>query len=144
MLATNGRYSCFDPAMPQAIPALRLTFSASFAPQPPMGALMFDIHVTDQASGSKLQVRVKPRSSRSRILEPRDGCLIVALAAPPVDGEANAELIRLLATATGLPKAAITVASGAKSRTKLLHFAGIDARELKARLAAAAPQTSCK
>jgi uncharacterized protein len=105
---------------------------------------MFDIHIVDHPTGSRLQVRVKPRASRSKILEVRDGQLIVALAAPPVDGEANAELIRLLASTTGLPKTAILLASGAKSRTKLLHFAGIDSRQLQARLAAAAPQTGRK
>jgi len=36
---------------------------------------------------------VKPRASKSRILGVREGMLEVALAAPPVDGEANAELI---------------------------------------------------
>jgi uncharacterized protein YggU (UPF0235/DUF167 family) len=99
-----------------------------------------DLLITTRASGARLQVRVKPRASRSAILETTHGILVVALAAPPVDGEANAELLRVLAAATGLPRSAITLASGTNSRTKLVDFAGVDAADLKARLTAPRPQ----
>ena len=45
----------------------------------------------------RIRVRVKPRASRSRVLGGRDGVLELSLAAPPVDGAANEELIRTLA-----------------------------------------------
>ena len=45
----------------------------------------------------RLKVRVKPRASKSRVLGTRDGVLEVAVAAPPVDGAANEELVRTLA-----------------------------------------------
>ena len=68
----------------------------------------------------------------------------MALAAPPVDGEANEELIRFLASATGLPKSAITIASGAASRIKLIDFAGIDAATLRDRLLTASRKPARK
>lgn len=105
---------------------------------------MDDLQITNRTSGCRLQVRVKPRASRSAILESKQGTLVVALAAPPVDGEANAELIRLLAAATGLPKTAITIATGTTARTKLIDFAGIDATQLKARLTEPSPLTRRK
>lgn len=105
---------------------------------------MNDLLITDRPSGARLQVRVKPRASRSAILQPTEGVLIVALAAPPVDGEANAELIRVLAAAADLPKTAVSLAAGSASRTKLIDFAGIDAATLKTRLLAAQPRTRRK
>jgi uncharacterized protein len=120
------------------------TFSPASAASPDRLTPLDDLLVTTRASGARLQVRVKPRASRSAILETTQGILVVALAAPPVDGEANAELLRVLSAATGLPRSAITLASGANSRTKLVDFTGLDATELKARLSALQPQTRRK
>ena len=61
--------------------------------------------------------------------------LAVRLAARPVDGAANQELIRLLADALSVPRSAVSVRSGAQSRTKRLHVAGIDPATARARLA---------
>jgi uncharacterized protein len=82
-----------------------------------------------------MQVRVKPRSSRSAIVGTHDGALVVALAAPPVEGEANAELIRLLASVLHTPKSQVRLIQGERSRTKTLRFAQFDAAELTTRIA---------
>ena len=60
--------------------------------------------------------------------------LEIALAAPPVDGEANAELIRTLALGLKCPKSAIEIVTGAGSRSKLVAIVGLTAEELLARL----------
>jgi len=60
--------------------------------------------------------------------------LEVALAAPPVDGEANAELIRTLAHALGCGKSAIEIVTGAGSRSKLVAIVGFSLAELLAKL----------
>jgi len=99
-----------------------------------------ELLVTSRHSGARLQVRVKPRASRSAILGTSDGLLVVSLAAPPVDGEANAELIRLLAATTGVSKSSITLASGTTSRIKTIDFTGLDATTLRALLIAAPPK----
>ena len=82
----------------------------------------------------RIRVRVKPRASKSRVLGVREGALELSLAAPPVDGEANAELIRTLAAALGCPKSAIEIVSGAGSRSKLLAIAGFTEAELLTKL----------
>ena len=82
----------------------------------------------------RMRVRVKPRASRTRILGVRDGMLEIAVAAPPVDGEANEELVRGLARELGLRRGAVSVVSGATGRTKLLAVSGIDEATLRARL----------
>ncbi|MDP2321386.1 MAG: DUF167 domain-containing protein [Acidobacteriota bacterium] len=68
-----------------------------------------------------------PRAGKSSIAGVRDGALLVRLAAAPVDGAANAELIAVLAGALHLPKRSIRIVSGDRSRTKRVHVDGMDA-----------------
>ncbi len=72
-------------------------------------------------------VRVQPRASRSGVAGELDGALKIRLAAPPVDGEANEELIRVLAKLFDMPRAQIAIASGQTSKNKLIHIAGMSA-----------------
>jgi uncharacterized protein YggU (UPF0235/DUF167 family) len=64
----------------------------------------------------------------------RDGLLEVRLAAPPVDGAANAELVETLATALGLPRRAVTLVAGEHARIKRLRIEGLAEEEVLARL----------
>lgn len=70
-----------------------------------------------------LQVRVKPRAQSSELLQAADGTWLAKLKAPPVDGKANEELVRLVAERFQCPKAAVTIRSGASGRTKLVEVA---------------------
>jgi len=51
-----------------------------------------------------LDVRVIPRASKSEVVGLHDGALKVRIASPPVDGAANAELIKVLAGHFGVSK----------------------------------------
>lgn len=73
---------------------------------------------------------MKPRSSRSAVLAIAEGILVVSLAAPPVDGEANAELLRLLASFFRLPKTRLRVIHGERSRLKTVQFSNALAADL--------------
>ena len=64
------------------------------------------------------QVRVVPRASRSEIAGEYDGALRVRLTAPPVDGAANEELVRLLAKELKVRTSVIEIRSGHTSRLK--------------------------
>lgn len=86
-----------------------------------------------------VDVRVIPRAGRSRIAGLRDGAVLVRLAAAPVDGAANAELIDLLARALDIPKRDITILSGERSRAKRVRVAGMDRAAAIARLLNPAP-----
>jgi uncharacterized protein YggU (UPF0235/DUF167 family) len=86
-----------------------------------------------------LPIRLTPGASADRI----DGwdvdaggrpVLKVRVRARPVDGEANAALIKLLAKALGVPRSALSLDRGGQSRTKMLSVAGLSDDELKARL----------
>ncbi len=72
----------------------------------------------------KFKVRVVPRASRSEIVGEHDGALRVRIAAPPVDGAANDELVRLLARAFGVPRGAIEITAGQTSKLKTVRVTG--------------------
>jgi uncharacterized protein len=65
-----------------------------------------------------------PRASVSSIVGEHDGALRVRLAAPPVDGAANDELVRLLAVAFDLPRSAIEIVAGHASKSKTVRVRG--------------------
>lgn len=84
-----------------------------------------------------LRVRVQPRAARSEIVGFReDGTLGVRVAAPPVDGAANAAVEALLAAALGVRASAVSVAHGATGRAKLVRVVGMTTDEARRRLAA--------
>lgn len=69
-------------------------------------------------------VRVVTRASRSEIVGEHDGALRVRIAAPPVDGAANDELVKVLAKAFAVPRSAITIATGQTSKLKTVKIQG--------------------
>jgi uncharacterized protein (TIGR00251 family) len=95
---------------------------------------MSELAVERRGAALRIRVKVKPRASKSRILAVSGGVLEIALAAPPVDGEANSELIRTLAVSLGCGKSAIEIVSGLASRSKLVAIVGLTPDELLAKL----------
>jgi hypothetical protein len=85
-------------------------------------------------NGVAFPVKVIPRASRSEIAGSEGDALKVRLCAPPVEGEANQALIKLLAKTLKVPKGSLKVLSGHKSRAKRLWVGGISPQELKSRL----------
>ena len=77
------------------------------------------------AGGVELRVLVQPRASRTKVVGEHDGRLKIALAAPPVDGEANAALIEFLSSALKVRKNQITLLDGEASRRKRLSVRGV-------------------
>ena len=87
-------------------------------------------------AGATLELLIQPRASRTRVVGEHDGRLKVQLAAPPVDGEANAALVEFLAGALGVRKADVVVARGETGRRKTVRVAGVTAAAVEAALAA--------
>ena len=91
-----------------------------------------------------LNVRVTPRAGRTTIAgwqQPPDliserasPTLLVKLAAAPADGAANDALIALLARGLDLPKRAIRIVSGARSRNKRVEIDGLTIDQIARRL----------
>jgi uncharacterized protein (TIGR00251 family) len=83
------------------------------------------ISLTAKDDSVSFAVRAVPRASRSGVAGEQDGALKVRLAAPPVDGEANAELIRVLADFFNVSCAKVSVIAGHSSKNKIIRIHGI-------------------
>jgi uncharacterized protein (TIGR00251 family) len=81
-----------------------------------------------------LEILVQPRASRARIGPMHDGRLKIAVTAPPVDGEANAAVVELLARRLGIARGDVSVVAGASSRRKTLTIANVTRQQLDALL----------
>jgi len=84
-----------------------------------------------QDRGLIFAVRVVPRASRSEIVGEHNGALRIRIAAPPVSGAANRELVRILAKTFKLPQNAVEILSGANSKSKTVRVRGADAATLE-------------
>lgn len=82
----------------------------------------------------ELSVLVQPRASRTKVVGEHDGRIKIALAAPPVDGEANAALIEFLADLFDVRKADVTLLDGDTSRRKRLSVRGATGADAVAKL----------
>lgn len=83
-----------------------------------------------------LRVRVQPRASRQAILGWRDDVLRIAVTAPPLEGEANEAVRRLLARTLRVAPSAISVVQGERGRDKVVRVQGVTSSALRSRLAA--------
>lgn len=92
-------------------------------------------HVIQSTPGGIIiSIRVIPRAGKSGLAGTRGDALLVCLHASPVDGAANAELIGVLATVLGVPKRAVSIVAGERSRQKRVRVFGIDAATARPRL----------
>jgi uncharacterized protein len=82
------------------------------------------LNCVEEKGGISFMVRVVPRASRSGFAGDHDGALRVRLAAPPVDGAANDELVALIAHALRIPKRAVEITHGHGSRSKRVRVVG--------------------
>lgn len=87
--------------------------------------------ITSSPDGAIVDVRVIPRATRSAIAGTRGDALLVRLKAPPVDGAANAELIRFLADLLDVPQRNIQIVSGERSRGKRVRINGRTAADVE-------------
>jgi uncharacterized protein (TIGR00251 family) len=69
-------------------------------------------------------VQVVPRASRTEIIGEHNGALRVRIAAPPVDGAANEELIRILARTFKVSQGAVQIMSGHAGKNKRVGITG--------------------
>ena len=76
-------------------------------------------------------VLVQPRASRARVGPIHDGRLKISVTAPPVDGEANAAVIELLAKELHVARGAVEVIAGTTSRRKTVRVTGVAAARIE-------------
>ncbi|MDB5887322.1 MAG: hypothetical protein JWM03_194 [Rhodocyclales bacterium] len=78
-----------------------------------------------------LTLHAQPGAKRTEFVGLHGEALKIRLAAPPIDGKANAVLTSFLAKYLGVPKAAINILSGESSRHKILWVQGASVAALE-------------
>jgi uncharacterized protein (TIGR00251 family) len=69
-----------------------------------------------------LPILLQPKASRDRLVGWQGDALKITITAPPVDGKANAQLIKFLSKQFKVPKSAITIEAGTLSRHKRVRI----------------------
>jgi uncharacterized protein YggU (UPF0235/DUF167 family) len=85
---------------------------------------------------AELSVRVTARAEADRVGPYAADVLHVRVTRPPADGEANHAVLMAVARALGIPRSAVMLVGGARSRNKRLAIDGLSRADLTARLAA--------
>ncbi|MGA8891116.1 MAG: DUF167 family protein [Anaeromyxobacteraceae bacterium] len=80
--------------------------------------------IREVPGGVVLEILVQPRASRTRVVGEHDGRLKIQLAAPPVDGEANAALVEFLAEALAVRRSDVSIERGDAGRRKAVRVSG--------------------
>ena len=84
-------------------------------------------------------MHVVPRARSTAVAGRHGDALKIRLAAPPVDGAANDELVRFLAERLAVPRSAVTIAAGRSGRRKTVRIAGVETANALRALEAGAP-----
>ena len=85
--------------------------------------------------GVTLRLHIQPGAKKTEVAGLHGEALKIRLAAPPVDGKANACLIAFLADRLGVARSAITLVSGEASRAKRVRISGIDPLSVRSEFA---------
>ncbi len=93
------------------------------------------INFTEKDGTVIFTICVVPRASKSEIVGEFEGNLRVRISAPPVDGAANEEVVRLLAKTFGIAKGNVSIVAGQTSKTKRIRITGVTAAQLQKILA---------
>lgn len=81
----------------------------------------------DDGDALMLTLHIQPAAKKTQVVGVHGDALKIRLAAPPVDGKANAALIKFIAAQLGVSKNSVTLISGDTARAKRLRIAGVDA-----------------
>ena len=90
--------------------------------------------VRDSKGGAVLTIHVQPKAARTACIGIHGEALKIRVAAPPVEGAANRELMRFLARELSLPVAAVHIESGGRGRYKRVRLEGRTSLQVMTRL----------
>jgi uncharacterized protein (TIGR00251 family) len=79
-------------------------------------------------TGARIALRVHASSRANELVGLKDGRLIVRVTAPAIEGRANEAVRRLVAKQLRVPKSAVTIVRGGRSRDKVIQVEGLDNR----------------
>ncbi|MGH8175867.1 MAG: DUF167 domain-containing protein [Steroidobacter sp.] len=85
-------------------------------------------------SSVRINIYVQPRASKTAIAGRHDNAIRIRLAAPPVDGAANAALVEFVAERLDIAKSRVRVVAGHASRRKVIEIDDVTMDEVSAAL----------
>jgi uncharacterized protein (TIGR00251 family) len=92
-------------------------------------------HLVGDKQGTLLSLRVTPRASKNELVGVMsDGTVKVRLTAPPLEGKANAALLKFLAKILDIPISRLEIVSGSSAREKLISVSGMDESVLRTKI----------
>jgi len=89
------------------------------------------LRVSEAGGRVRFSVRVQPRAARSELAGEYGDALRIRLAAPPVDGAANDELVSFLSNVFAVARKSIRILAGETARSKLIEIEGITERAVR-------------
>ncbi|XP_027219655.1 UPF0235 protein A2cp1_1215 isoform X1 [Penaeus vannamei] len=89
---------------------------------------------TDKSGNVLLKIVAKPGAKESKVTDISSEGIGVQIGAPPMDGEANAELVKFLASTLGVRKSDVSLERGSKSRQKTVCVTGLQAEDIESKL----------
>lgn len=101
-----------------------------------------ELNITDARSGAAFTVKIVPKANKTEIIGLQaDGTIKIRLMSPPVDGQANAELVDFLSTFLGIGKDDVEIVAGVDGRKKLISVYNIRADEVEKKVHAVVPNS---
>ncbi|MBA3912825.1 MAG: DUF167 domain-containing protein [Acidobacteriales bacterium] len=92
------------------------------------------IRLQESAAGITFPVRVHPRAKKNALTGELEGVLKISLTAPALEGRANEACVEFLAEILKVARSSITIASGWRSRNKVIRVSGLSGEEVRRRL----------
>ena len=82
----------------------------------------------------RIVVRVQPNASQNEVIRFKDGVLFIRIAALPIKGKANQELIKYLSDILGVSRSHLTIEKGMTSKRKVIGVSGLTQRQVTGQL----------
>jgi uncharacterized protein len=98
------------------------------------------VALRDTPAGTTFAVKVHPRARKNAVTGVVGDALKLSLTAPPVEGRANQAVIEFFADLFEIPRASVTIASGATRHNKVVRITGLNRAAVEQRLMAILPK----
>jgi uncharacterized protein (TIGR00251 family) len=90
-----------------------------------------------QANGAvRVRIFVQPRASRTEVVGQHGNAIKLRVAAPPIEGEANREVVRFLSKLLGISAGSVVLLSGESGRRKVVELRGVTVEFVRSKLLA--------
>jgi uncharacterized protein (TIGR00251 family) len=87
--------------------------------------------IRQQGSAVRITVCAQPRASRTEVIGPHGDAIRIRIAAPPVEGAANRELLQFVARTVGVARSAVRLAGGGSGRNKIIEIDDVAAEDVR-------------